>query len=189
MWALILVGIALLAVGIGGAYWLGLKAGNNKPDDFEPEAAWLKKYADLEQQALLLETQVAKERARADAKPDDTTEVALLKAQLDNSKGALFRAFDDLDSFEVELAQLKGTNQSLQEELDGLKAWIEQEFGIPGYTKARDRSEVIRKLFAAGWSKRRIMRHEWGYTSGPRLKEVNAALAGYSTSTAIVKCG
>lgn len=187
MWLIIPAVVVLLAVGIGGAYWLGLKAGNNTADDFIPEAEWLKKYEGLKQQALLLETQLAKERARADAKLDDTTEVALLKAQLENSKGALFRAFDDLDAFEVELAQLKGENQGLHAEIDGLRAWIEQELGIPGYTKAHDRSEVIRKLYAAGWSKRRIMRHMWKWESGPNLKKVNAALIGSSTSTAIVK--
>ncbi len=64
-------------------------------------------------------------------------------------------------------------------EVAQLRAWIEAELQTPGYAvmvRKADRHDVVRRLAAEGWSKRKIERHLWGYVGGAAHVTVNRAL-------------
>lgn len=116
--------------------------------------------------------------------PVRTANCDALEEQLDILKECLLQR-------EHEIAQLQAAYNQAKDELNKLKDYIEQKLEIPGYAirvRQNERARTARKLYAAGWSKRRIVQHLWGNVGGRQYERLEGMLAEIGMpATEIVK--
>ncbi len=96
---------------------------------------------------------------------------------------------DDLQQSDYEIVHLQAALDQANSKVAALQAYIEQMLEIPGYAirvRQNERAETARKLYAAGWSKRRIVVHLWGTVGGFQYKRLEGMLSTSSVTKSVI---